>query len=175
MTDLKSQIIETPDFPEPGVLFRDFSPLLRDYFPATLDAVEALLTPAEWSPIDVIAGVDARGFVLGAGLAARRRLGFVPIRKAGKLPPPVERLTYKLEYGDATLEMHHGRGRLVLVDDVYATGGTLAAAAMLCVRSGFDLRAILVLADLRLDGAAAVVNGMPVRSVFHYGLGSALS
>ncbi len=166
---LKRHIIETRDFPEPGILFRDFSPLLRHHFPQTLDALDALLTEAEWRSIDAIAGVDARGFVLGAGLAARRRLGFIPIRKAGKLPPPVQQLSYKLEYGEATLEMQQGRGNLLLLDDVFATGGTLAAAADLCIASGHSLAAIAVLADLRLGGEPAQVHGAPVRSVFHYG------
>ena len=166
---LKRHIVETRDFPEPGILFRDFSPLLRHHFAETLDALEALLPESEWATVDAIAGVDARGFVLGAGLAARRRLGFIPIRKAGKLPPPVQRLSYKLEYGEATLEMHQGQGRLLLIDDVYATGGTLAAAARLCIASGHELAAVMVLADLRLDGATAHILGMPVLSVFHYG------
>lgn len=166
---LKHHIIETQDFPEPGILFRDFSPLLRHHFPQTLDALDALLSEAEWQGIEAIAGVDARGFVLGAGLAARRRLGFIPIRKAGKLPPPVQRLSYRLEYGEATLEMHQGEGRLLLVDDVFATGGTLAAAAELCVASGHSLAAVVVLADLRLGGTPAQIHGRPVRSVFHYG------
>ena len=169
MNDLKRHIVETRDFPEPGILFRDFSPLLRHHFPATLDALEGLLTTAEWSEIDAVAGVDARGFVLGAALAARRRLGFVPIRKAGKLPPPVQQLSYQLEYGQATLEMHQGEGRLLLVDDVFATGGTLQAAAQLCTDSGHELRTVLVLADLRLGGRAAQIEGHAVRSVFHYG------
>ncbi|MFM1887600.1 MAG: hypothetical protein RL026_2757 [Pseudomonadota bacterium] len=169
MTDLKQHIIETRDFPEPGILFRDFSPLLRHHFPETLDALEGLLTEAEWRGIDAVAGVDARGFVLGAGIAARRRLGFVPIRKAGKLPPPVQQLSYALEYGEATLEMHHGRGRLLLVDDVFATGGTLQAAAQLCTLSGHEVARVIVLADLRLCGRAAQIEGHAVRSVFHYG------
>ena len=168
VSDLKQLIVETADFPEPGILFRDFSPLLRREFPATLDALDALLSPAEWQNIDAVAGVDARGFVLGAGLAARRRIGFVPIRKAGKLPPPLHRLSYQLEYGEATLEMHPGSGRLLLVDDVFATGGTLKAAADLCVQSGHELAAIIVLADLRLTRQRSL-HDLPVRSAFHYG------
>jgi adenine phosphoribosyltransferase len=166
---LKRYLVETPDFPEPGVLFRDFSPLLRHHFPQTLDALDALLDAREWQSIDAVAGVDARGFILGAALAARRGLGFVPIRKAGKLPPPVQRLAYTLEYGDAVLEMQRGQGRLLLVDDVYATGGTLGAAADLCLASGHDLSAVIVLADLRLDGRPAMIRDRPVRAVFHYG------
>ena len=166
---LKRHIVEIRDFPEPGILFRDFSPLLRHHFPQTLDALDDLLNHEEWQQIDAIAGVDARGFVLGAGLAARRGLGFIPIRKAGKLPPQVQRLSYKLEYGEATLEMHAGQGRVLLVDDVFATGGTLGAAADLCLSSGHTLGAVVVLADLRLDGRPAVIHGQAVRSVFHYG------
>ncbi|MEY4762572.1 MAG: hypothetical protein RLZZ200_2428 [Pseudomonadota bacterium] len=166
---LKQHITETPDFPQPGILFRDFSPLLRHHLSQTLDALDSLLEAGEWSGIEAIAGVDARGFIIGAGLAARRGLGFIPIRKAGKLPPPVEQLSYQLEYGKATLEMHRGGGRILLVDDVFATGGTLAAAASLCRASGHELAAVAVLVDLQLDGAPAQVLGMPVRSVFQYG------
>ncbi len=169
MNHLKRHIVETQDFPEPGILFRDFSPLLRDHLSETLDAVDALLSPAEWARVDLIGGVDARGFVLGAGIAARRRLGFIPIRKAGKLPPPVQQRSYALEYGMATLEMHPGHGRIVLVDDVYATGGTLKAAADLCVQAGHTVVALIVLADLRLKGAPPTINGLPVRSAIQYG------
>ena len=166
---LKRHIVETPDFPQAGILFRDISPLLRHHFTQTLDALDALLSAGEWRDVDAIAGVDARGFILGAALAARRGLGFLPVRKAGKLPPPLQRLSYKLEYGKATLEMQQGQGRLLLVDDVYATGGTLGAAADLCVASGHVLRAVIVLVDLRLTGQAARIGDRPVRAVLHYG------
>jgi adenine phosphoribosyltransferase len=160
-------VTETPDFPKPGILFRDFSPLLRHELPATLDALDALMSADEWRGIDAIAGVDARGFMLGAALAARRDLGFVPVRKAGKLPPPVEQLAYQLEYGEAVLEIHPGYGRLLLVDDILATGGTLGAAARLCRQAGYELSAIVVLADLGLR--AGPIEGLPVRTVLQYG------
>jgi adenine phosphoribosyltransferase len=168
LIDLKPFVSETADFPRPGILFRDFSPLLRFHLVATLDALDALLHAREWREIEVIAGVDSRGFILGAALAARRGLGFVAVRKAGKLPPPVHALAYELEYGSAVLEMHPGNGRVLLVDDILATGGTLQAAATLCGLAGFDLRAVAVLADLGLR--AGPVAGLPVRALLQYGV-----
>jgi adenine phosphoribosyltransferase len=162
----KQHITETPDFPQPGIVFRDFSPLLRNFFPETLAALADLLSAAEWRGIEAVVGVDARGFMLGAALAAHRGIGFVAIRKAGKLPPPVEGMRYKLEYGEATLEMHHGTGRVLLVDDILATGGTLGASAQLCRRAGYDLAAILVLADLGLR--QGLIEGLPVRALLKY-------
>ncbi|HTQ36688.1 MAG TPA: adenine phosphoribosyltransferase [Steroidobacteraceae bacterium] len=166
MIDFRRHVSETPDFPQPGILFRDFSPLLRHHLGETLAGLETLLGEAEWRDIEVIAGVDARGFMLGAALAARRGMGFVAVRKAGKLPPPVQRLSYRLEYGEATLEIHRGSGRVLLVDDILATGGTLGAAARLCRAAGYDLRAILVLADLGLRQGP--IEGLPVRRLLQY-------
>lgn len=167
MIDFRQYVTETPDFPRPGILFRDFSPLLRHHLLATLDALEALLSSNEWHDIDVIAGVDARGFMLAAALATRRGLGFVAVRKGGKLPPPVQQLAYQLEYGEAVLEIHPGTGRVLLVDDILATGGTLGAAARLCALAGYDLRAILVLADLGLRQGP--IEALPVRTLLQYG------
>jgi adenine phosphoribosyltransferase len=164
--DLKQHVTETPDFPQPGILFRDFSPLLRFHLAATLQSLDRLLSETEWRDIEVIAGVDSRGFILAAALAAQRGLGFVAVRKAGKLPPPVRRIDYMLEYGKASLEMHPGQGRMLLVDDILATGGTLAAAARLCGESGYALRGIIVLADLGIR--AGPIDGLPVRSMLQY-------
>jgi adenine phosphoribosyltransferase len=150
MTDLKRAIREVPDFPRPGILFRDIAPLLRDHFESTLQALDALLTPQEWNGVDALAGIESRGFILGAALAVRRRKGFVLVRKQGKLPPPVVDATYDLEYGSGVLEMQKGAGRLVLVDDVLATGGTMTAAADLCDRAGYELKSLLALIDLRI-------------------------
>jgi adenine phosphoribosyltransferase len=150
MTDLKRAIREVPDFPRPGILFRDIAPLLRDHFEATLQALDAMLTPEEWDAVDALAGIESRGFILGAALAVRRRKGFVLVRKQGKLPPPVVDVTYDLEYGSGVLEMQNGHGRLVLVDDVLATGGTMTAAANLCDRAGYELKSLLALIDLRI-------------------------
>jgi len=150
MPDLKRAIREVPDFPRAGILFRDIAPLLRDHFDATLAALDALLSDQEWREVDALAGIESRGFILGAALAIRRGKGFVPIRKQGKLPPPVVDIAYDLEYGSAVLEMQKGRGRVVLVDDVLATGGTMSAAAELCDRAGYQLRALVALIDLRI-------------------------
>jgi adenine phosphoribosyltransferase len=150
MTDLKQVIRDVPDFPRPGILFRDIAPLLRDHFEATLEALDDLLTPQEWDAVDALAGIESRGFILGAALAVRRRKGFVLVRKQGKLPPPVVDVAYDLEYGSGVLEMQSGQGRVLLVDDVLATGGTMTAAADLCERAGYQLKGLLVLIDLRI-------------------------
>jgi adenine phosphoribosyltransferase len=147
---LKQAITDVPDFPRPGILFRDISPLLRDHFDATVQALDALLTNEEWSEIDALAGIESRGFILGAALAIRRGKGFVLVRKQGKLPPPVVDVSYNLEYGSGILEMQRGQGRLMLIDDVLATGGTMTAAAELCQRAGYRLQALAVLIDLKL-------------------------
>ena len=150
MPDLKQAIRDVPDFPRPGILFRDIAPLLRDHFDGTIRALDALLTDEEWDEVDALAGVESRGFILGAALAIRRRKGFVLVRKQGKLPPPVVDVAYDLEYGSGVLEMQRGNGRVVLVDDVLATGGTMTAAADLCERAGYQLKALVALIDLKI-------------------------
>lgn len=166
--DLKPHIAAVADFPKPGILFRDIMPLLRTHFAPAIEALDALLTEAEWRNIDAVVGIESRGFILGAALALRRGKGFIPVRKQGKLPPPVSQLAYSLEYGTATLEMQSGHGNVVLVDDVLATGGTLRAAAALCTRSGFQLQGLLALVDLKLV-PSLVCEGHAVRAAVTYG------
>lgn len=167
MANLKSYIASVPDFPRPGILFRDIMPLLRAHFAPTIGALDALLSDREWDVVDAVAGIESRGFILGAALALHRGKGFIPIRKQGKLPPPVASLAYSLEYGEATLEMQPGGGRIVIVDDVLATGGTMAAATSLCAKTAYSTVALLALVDLGLvtDFQCA---GMPVRSALQY-------
>jgi adenine phosphoribosyltransferase len=165
--ELKAAIRDVQDFPKPGILFRDISPLLKSHFAATIEALDGLLTEVEWRAIDAVAGIESRGFILGAALALRRGKGFVLVRKQGKLPPPVVDVSYALEYGSGVLEMQRGQGRVLLIDDVLATGGTLTASADLCLRAGYSVAALAVLIDLKL-----VVDyqwrQLPLRAVVSY-------
>ena len=168
MQELKDLVAEVPDFPKPGILFRDISPLLRLRFHETMSAVDALFSAEEWAGIDAIAGVESRGFILASALADRRRKGFVLIRKKGKLPPPVVDIAYELEYGTGVLEMPMGQGRLLLLDDVLATGGTLLASAALATQAGFSVVRVSVLIDLGLAPGFRC-GSHEVRSVLQYG------
>lgn len=150
MSHLKKFVRDVADYPKAGIMFRDINPLLRDHFAETVLAVETLFTADEWHDVDCVAGVESRGFILAAALAARLNKGFVPIRKKGKLPPPVVDIAYNLEYGSGVLEMQKGEGRLLLLDDVLATGGTLKASAELCKAAGFQVQGIGVLIDIKL-------------------------
>src|SRR5688500_4818952 len=117
-------IVDVPDFPQPGILFRDITPLLRSHFRETVAALDALWSDREGIETDGVAGIESRGFIPAAELAEKRGKGFVPIRKKGKLPPPIVDRKYDHEYGSGVLEMQRGEGRLVIVDAVLATGGT---------------------------------------------------
>ncbi|MBY0355090.1 MAG: adenine phosphoribosyltransferase [Rickettsiales bacterium] len=146
--DLRTLITGVPNFPKKGILFRDISPLLRTHFSETINQMGTLLNTAQWQEIDVIGGIESRGFILGAALAATQHKGFVKIRKKGKLPPPVSTRAYGLEYGEDALEMQAGSGRMLIVDDVLATGGTLHAAAELAQETGYQVQGFACLIDL---------------------------
>lgn len=161
----ESLIALTPDFPEPGILFRDISPLLADA--AALRAVvDALIEPFAGT-FDVVAGVEARGFLLAGAVAVAAGVGTVPIRKAGKLPRPAASVSYDLEYGKATIEMAADLPegtRVLLVDDVLATGGTLRAGRAVLAELGYVLAGTAVLMELAELGGQAVCG--PVHAVF---------
>lgn len=148
-------VVDVPDHPEPGVVFKDITPVLAD--PAGLAAVVAGLATAGAggggvSRVDVVVGMEARGFILAAPVALALGAGFVPVRKAGKLPREVHAVSYDLEYGSATLELHRDAvapgDRVLLVDDVLATGGTARATADLVEACGASVVGIAVLMDL---------------------------
>lgn len=145
--DLKSFIRDVPNFPQEGILFRDMTPLLQN--PLALDFVsQNLVRDVDLSQIDYFAGIESRGFILASHMAATHRKGFLPIRKAGKLPPPTKKLGYALEYGTAEIELPVGAGRIMIVDDVLATGGTLQAAIDLSILAGYKVESVAVLVNL---------------------------
>ncbi len=158
---------EVPDFPEPGVLFRDLSPLLAD--PAAFRAVTDALAAAVPAGVTTLVAVEARGFLFGAALAAVHGYGLVPVRKPGKLPAVADRATYDLEYGTATLELPAGvlrpGERVAVVDDVLATGGTVEATAALATRAGAEVAAALVLIELAALGGRARLGAVPVHAL----------
>jgi adenine phosphoribosyltransferase len=167
MHELRKYVADVPDFPKPGILFRDITPLLRGHFGATVGALDALWDDDEWGMVDAVAGIESRGFIFAAALAERRGKGFVPIRKKGKLPPPVVDVAYDLEYGTGVLEMQAGQGRLLLVDDVLATGGTLAASVVLSRAAGYSVRGIGVLIDIGIAPGFRAEEHVP-RTVLRY-------
>ncbi|HEY2765913.1 MAG TPA: adenine phosphoribosyltransferase [Pseudonocardiaceae bacterium] len=168
--DLRSLIIplvrEVPDFPEPGVLFRDLAPVLADgtAFRALIDALVALAPD-----VDVVVGVEARGFLLGAAAGYALRAGVVGVRKPGKLPVVADREAYDLEYGTTSLELpddslHPGQ-RVLVVDDVLATGGTAAATCALVERAGAQVSAVVVVLEIAMLGGRERLTGRPLHAL----------
>lgn len=163
---LATRIRDVPDYPQPGVLFKDITPLLADG-PAFAAVVAALAVGSD--DVTKVAGIEARGFILAAPVAFVLGAGFVPVRKQGKLPAQTYAESYELEYGSATLEMHTDAfvpgDRVLIVDDVLATGGTAAATAQLIRRAGASVAGVTVLLELGfLDGRGKLAD-LPVRSL----------
>jgi adenine phosphoribosyltransferase len=146
--DYEKLIIKVPDFPKPGVIFKDISPLLKEKFPELIEDMGSVI---DWTNVDLVLGIESRGFILGAALAIKHNKGFLPIRKKGKLPPPVMSMDYDLEYGSDTLEMaiNDEPTNVVIIDDVIATGGTLRAAIELCRKNNFNIISVGALINLK--------------------------
>ena len=168
---LKGIIRDVPDFPRKGILFKDITPLLSNAaaFEAT---IEALAAPHARSRVELIAAVESRGFIFGASLAGRLKAGFIPIRKPGKLPSATVKESYSLEYGTDTLEMHADavtRGaRVLIVDDLLATGGTAGAAAALLRKQGAEVVAATFVIELEFLKGRERLPGLPIFSLVKY-------
>ena len=163
---IRTKIRDIPDYPQPGIVFKDITPLLADG-PAFAAVVAALA--AGQGDVRKVVGIEARGFIFAAPVACCLRAGFVPVRKEGKLPAESYSESFQLEYGSATVEVHTDAfepgERVLIVDDVLATGGTAAAAASLVRRSGAQVAGIAVLLELGFLGGRASLPGLQVRSL----------
>ena len=169
--DLKQHIRNVPDFPQPGILFYDITTLLRD--PAGFQAtVEQLTTPYRGRGVDAVVGIESRGFILGAAVARELKAGFIPVRKPGKLPAQTIKESYNLEYGKDALEVHvdaiEKGQRILIVDDVLATGGTAAATVQLVRKLGGDLQGLAFLIELRFLNGKSKLPDEQVFSVLQY-------
>ena len=171
MDTLKTRIRNVPDFPKPGILFYDVTTLLRDPEGFKL-AVDTMADPYHNQGIALVVGIESRGFILGAAMADRIGAGFVPVRKVGKLPSATIRASYALEYGTDSLEMHSDaidRGQKVLVvDDVIATGGTARATVDMVRQLGGDIHGVAFLIELVALNGRAKLEGENVRAVLQY-------
>ena len=169
--DLKERVRDVPDWPEQGIIFRDITPLLRD--PEALD--QTIHELAEWGKErrpDVVLGAEARGFILGAAIARELGCGFVPARRPGKLPPETIGATYALEYGENTLELHpetiRSGDRVLIHDDVLATGGTVEAIAGLVESLGAEVAGVAFIIELTFLGGRERLQKYDFRSLITY-------
>ena len=171
MDALKSKIRHVPDFPKAGILFYDVTTLLRDPHGLKL-ALDNLTRPFESASLDLVVGIESRGFILGAAVADRIGAGFVPVRKVGKLPHTTIRVSYDLEYGSDSLEMHSDAvepgQRVLIVDDLLATGGTARAAVDLVRKLGGEVHGVAVLVELTFLNGRSRLEGENVQSVLQY-------
>lgn len=169
--DLKALIRDIPDFPKPGIVFRDITTLLKD--PEGLRyAIDSLAEKTEPLDIDYIVGMESRGFIFGTALAYRLGVGFIPVRKPGKLPHAVHSVEYDLEYGTDRLEIHQDAGqppgRVLIVDDLIATGGTAAATAQLVERSGCELAGFAFVIELLFLQGRKLLPDRPIVTLVQY-------
>ena len=171
MDHLKAKIREIPDFPKPGILFYDITTLLCDAR-SFRDTVDALAAPYMGEDIDQVIGIESRGFILGAAVANALGCGFIPVRKPGKLPHATLQEKYSLEYGNNALEIHQdacaNQQRILIVDDVLATGGTAKATLDLARRAGGKIIGAAFLIELDFLNGRSKLAGEPVYSVLHY-------
>jgi adenine phosphoribosyltransferase len=169
--DIEKAIRNVPDFPKPGIQFKDITPVLADarLFSGAIDLLTSGIEPGS---IDAVVGIDARGFIFAAAAAVRLKAGFVPVRKKGKLPYQTHEQDFALEYGTGTVAMHvdalHSGSRVLLVDDLLATGGTAAAAATLVKKLGADIREIVFLIELSFLKGRENLHDHPIRSLVIY-------
>lgn len=169
--DIAAAIRNVPDFPKPGIQFKDITPVLADakLFAASIDLLTKNFKPGE---VDAVVGIDARGFIFAAAAAVKLRAGFIPVRKKGKLPYQTYEQAYDLEYGTSTVAIHtdavHPGSRVLLIDDLLATGGTAAAAAALLEKIGAKVLEINFLIELSFLNGRDKLKGYPVRSVVVY-------
>ena len=169
--DLKEFIRDVPDFPKPGIVFKDITPILLN--PKALShAIDGLADAFRESGVTKVAGIESRGFIFGVPVSERLGVGFVPIRKEGKLPAKVISHTYALEYGEGVVEIHDdavGPGdRVVIVDDLLATGGTAEAAVYLVRRLGAEVVGLAFVVELGFLGGRAKLDGVPIDSLITY-------
>lgn len=169
--EIRAAIRNIPDFPQPGIQFKDITPVLADarLFRSAIDLLVGDLKPGD---VDAVVGIDARGFIFAAGAALELGAGFVPIRKKGKLPYKTRELTYQLEYGTSTIAIHEDAlvpgARVLLVDDLLATGGTAAAAAELVKQLGAEIVQIAFLIELTYLNGRQKLQGYPVRALIAF-------
>jgi adenine phosphoribosyltransferase len=171
LAEIEHSIRNIPDFPKPGIQFKDITPLLADarLFSGSIDLLTQRLTPGT---VDAVVGIDARGFIFAAAAAIKLKAGFIPVRKKGKLPYQTHEQDYELEYGTATVAVHVDAlkpgSRVLLIDDLLATGGTAGAAAALVQRLGGQILQISFLIELSFLGGRQKLKGYPVHSLVVY-------
>jgi adenine phosphoribosyltransferase len=169
--DLRDHIRDVPDFPKPGILFKDITPLLMDPGAFRL-CIERCCGPWHDQQVDAIIGIEARGFIFGAAMAVQMGIPFVPIRKPGKLPWKTRALSYSLEYGEDTIEIHEDAvtpgQKILIVDDLLATGGTMGAAIRLVQDLGGEVVEALFVVELKDLGGRAKLPEVPIRSLMTY-------